>query len=117
MELYVDGSSNKKGWGVDILLKNPNEDWIEHSSHFEFNASTNEAKYKVLIVGLELAIKFKAKIVTVYSESVLIVNQVNGTYTATNPVMVAYLEKVKKANKGVQKDRGEMTFKKTKLSF
>lgn len=100
---YLDGSSNKKGSRTCILLKNPNKEWIKHSLHFIFKSYNYEAEYKALIAGLELAIKFKAQVIMVYNDSALIINQVNGKYTATNPIMVVYLEKVKKLTKDFKK--------------
>lgn len=55
-----------------------NKQWIEYFLHFEFKASNNEVMYKALVAGLELAKKFKAEVTSVFSDFVLIVNQVNG---------------------------------------
>lgn len=50
-----------------------------------------------------MAIKFKVKTVIVYTKSTLIINKVNGTFIATNPIMTTYLEKIKQLTKKFKK--------------
>jgi len=47
--LYVDGSSNPKGAGSDIVLEGPNDILIEKSLHFAFRTSNNQAEYEVIL--------------------------------------------------------------------
>ena len=53
--LSVDGSSNKKGSGVGIILEGPGEVAVVQSIRFEFDTSNNQAEYEALISGLRLA--------------------------------------------------------------
>ncbi|XP_074266914.1 uncharacterized protein LOC141590206 [Silene latifolia] len=55
----------------------------------------NEAEYKALILGLQLALELQISRIKVYSDSKLIVNHVNNIYTARDPKMIAYLEMAK----------------------
>ena len=55
--------------------------------------SNNEAEYKALIAGLRLAKVLQAHNVKVYSDSQLVMNQVNDIYLARGERMAAYLEK------------------------
>ncbi|XP_040361830.1 uncharacterized protein LOC121049226 [Rosa chinensis] len=50
--LYVDGASNKKTSGADILLISPNDQVYEYALKFAFKASNNAAEYEALIAGL-----------------------------------------------------------------
>lgn len=52
MSMFVDGLSNAKGSGAEILLKSSNDDLVEHSLSFGFQAPKNEAKYETLIMVL-----------------------------------------------------------------
>lgn len=91
--LYVDGSLNEKGSGAGILLKIPNKEWIENSFQFKFKVSYNKAEYETMITELG------------FHNSTLIVNQVNGTFTAANPIMAAYLNKVKQLIRSSKRSR------------
>lgn len=94
-EVYVDRSSNVKGSGAGMLLRNPSGDLLEHSLRFRFAASNNEAEFKALIAGLGLAKTFDATSLKIFSDTQLVVNQVNGSYAEKDPTMAAYLQKVK----------------------
>jgi len=59
--LYVDGSSNPKGAGIDIVLEGPNDILIEKSLHFAFRTSNNQAEYEAILVGLSLARELASK--------------------------------------------------------
>lgn len=48
-----------------------------------------------MTAGLGLAQKFKVMTLQVFSNSTLMVNQVNGMFTVVNPIMVSYINKVK----------------------
>ena len=49
---------------------------------FGFKASNNEAKYEVLIAGLELAKEMKVELLDIFSDSQLVVCQINEEYQA-----------------------------------
>ncbi|XP_075633661.1 uncharacterized protein LOC142606152 [Castanea sativa] len=61
----------------------------------DFSTTNNEAEYKALIAGLDLAIAAGAKSVVVYSDSQVVINQVNGSYECKNERMKKYIEEVK----------------------
>ncbi|GAA0176514.1 hypothetical protein LIER_29491 [Lithospermum erythrorhizon] len=46
--LYVDGASNPKGAGAGILIQGPEESCFEYALRFQFQATNNEAEYKVM---------------------------------------------------------------------
>ncbi|XP_074299439.1 uncharacterized protein LOC141630541 [Silene latifolia] len=91
-ELNVDGASNVKGVGVGLVLKSPQGDLLVQAVRCEFKATNNEAEYKALILGLQLALDLKIRHLQVYSDSQLIINHVNNSYAARDPTMMAYLE-------------------------
>ncbi|KAL5547064.1 hypothetical protein UlMin_006751 [Ulmus minor] len=73
--LYVDGSSTDNCSGA--------------------GATNNQAEYEALLAGLRLAKEVSAHHLLIYSDSQLIVNQVNSEYQAKGEKMASYLEKAK----------------------
>ena len=59
--LYVDGSSNKLGSGVGIILTTPERIQLEYALGFGFPASNNDVEYEALLVGLQLPISIGAE--------------------------------------------------------
>ena len=51
------------------------------------NSTNNEAEYEALIYGLELLLKNNFLSVNIFSDSQLVVNQVNGLYKVKNQRM------------------------------
>ncbi|MCI65951.1 gag-pol polyprotein, partial [Trifolium medium] len=47
--LSVDGSSNLRESGAEVVLEGPDGVLIEHSLCFSFKASNNQAEYEALI--------------------------------------------------------------------
>ncbi|XP_056695403.1 uncharacterized protein [Spinacia oleracea] len=94
--LFVDGSSNFRGAGLGVVLKSPQGDMIAQAICCDFKATNNEAEYEALIAGLTLAEELGASGLNIFSDSQLIINQINGDYEAKDLKMTLYLEKAKK---------------------
>ncbi|XP_057803713.1 uncharacterized protein LOC131019046 [Salvia miltiorrhiza] len=94
-KLYVDGSSNVRGSGLGIVLSSPRGDNIERSIRCDFKTTNNEAEYEAMIAGLGLAKEIGVKHINVFSDSQLVVNQMQGTFQAKDTKMTAYLGKTK----------------------
>ncbi|XP_072056247.1 uncharacterized protein [Arachis hypogaea] len=92
-ELYVDGSSNKVRSGAGIILISEGGTQIEVSLKFEFPASNNQAEYETLIAGLKLAEEVGATKVMVFSDSQVVISQINREYQVKDPNMKRYLDK------------------------
>ena len=58
----------------------------------EFSATNNEEEYEALLAGLELCLDLGARHVHAKVDSQLIVNQINGFFTAKDPKMIGYLD-------------------------
>ncbi|XP_077217816.1 uncharacterized protein LOC143852302 [Tasmannia lanceolata] len=93
--LHVDGSAGKTGRGVGVVLHGPEGFTLEYALRLDFKASNNEAEYEALLAGLSLATELGAKKLKVYSDSQLVINQVNRAYEARGLRMKRYLQKVK----------------------
>ncbi|XP_052203102.1 uncharacterized protein LOC127808572 [Diospyros lotus] len=92
-ELFVDGSSNEHGSGAGVLLVSPEGHKIPYALRFRFGPTNNEAEYEALLAGLHLAREVKAERLKIFSDSQLMVCQVQGEYQARGLKMVAYLQK------------------------
>ncbi|XP_077219715.1 uncharacterized protein LOC143853904 [Tasmannia lanceolata] len=83
--LHVDGSAGKTGHGAGVVLHDPEGFTLEYALRLDFKASNNEAEYEALLAGVSLATELGAGKLKVYSDSQLVVNQVNGIYEARAP--------------------------------
>ncbi|KAJ9541567.1 hypothetical protein OSB04_028073 [Centaurea solstitialis] len=93
--LHVDGSSNIRGSGLGVVLKSSHGGNMVYSIRCEFKTTNNEAEYEALIAGLDIAYSSGARRVHVRSDSLLVVNQVNGDFQAKDSKMMTYLGIVK----------------------
>ncbi|KAL5539705.1 hypothetical protein UlMin_045788 [Ulmus minor] len=93
--LYVDGSSTDNCSGAGVILVSPEGVRLSCALRFRFKATNNQAEYEALLAGLRLAKEVSAHHLLIYSDSQLIVNQVNLEYQAKGEKMAFYLEKAK----------------------
>ena len=89
----MDDASNDTGSEASIMLTSPERHKIHCPIHFGFKASKKEVKYEALIEGFHLARKLQARNVKFFSDSQLVVNQINDIYLARGEKMTAYLDK------------------------
>ncbi|KAL0420627.1 UNVERIFIED_CONTAM: hypothetical protein Slati_3085600 [Sesamum latifolium] len=80
--LHVDGSSTAQGSGAGIVITTPQGEDLEFAMKFSFKASNNEAEYEALVIGMRMAHETGARHLLAYSDSQLVVKQVEGTYEA-----------------------------------
>ena len=96
-KVHVDGASSTKGSVAGIVIITPEGVLLEHSFRLGFNASNNKAEYEALLARLRAVSRLEARNVEVYSDSRLIVNQVQGSFETRDARMKAYLELVNQA--------------------
>ncbi|GKU88726.1 hypothetical protein SLEP1_g2955 [Rubroshorea leprosula] len=89
--LYVDGVSSSKGSRAGALLIGPYGYRSEHALKFNFDATNNMAEYEALLLGLQLALELKVMVIQMYSDSQLVVNQVNSICEVVDLVMMKYV--------------------------
>ena len=94
--LYFDGCSKGNpgpaGIGAVIYKKG-----VEYWSNFKYignNKTNNEAEYRALILGLEAAITYKIKHLSVCGDSLLVINQINKIYKVKHPNLYKLYELV-----------------------
>ena len=97
-QIYVDGASSgnpgDSGAGMVIFDGNGNE--IFRDSIFLGKMTNNMAEYEALLRALQKARERGAQDVVVYTDSLLVANQVKGTYKINNDILRQYVVSVKK---------------------
>ena len=78
----MNGASNRKGLGVGIVLVTLEKLVMDKSLRLRFSATNNEAKYEALLAGIAMVRLLGGEMVELYSDSRLIVGQVNGDFKA-----------------------------------
>lgn len=89
-KLYVDDSSIGKCNGARMIVVTPDQITLNSATQFGFRPSNNEAKYAALLVSLRLLKLPRAKKISIFSYSRLVVNQVNQQYQAKEENMISY---------------------------
>ncbi|GKV16374.1 hypothetical protein SLEP1_g27025 [Rubroshorea leprosula] len=88
--LYVDGAASIEGSSAGAVLVGPDGFKSEHALRFKFQATNNAAEYEALIYGLKLASELKVQSIQVFSDSQLVVGQVNGNCEVRDPQLDRY---------------------------
>ena len=89
--VFMDGASSAMGAGVRIIIVTLEGIRLEHSFRLRFRASNNDAKYEALLAGLKIILGIGAWDVKAYSDSQLVVNQVQGSFEAHDSWIKEYL--------------------------
>ena len=93
---HIDGAANQRGSGVGFVLVSPKGITIEKSLRLGFSATNNEAEYEALLEGMSMIQKLGGKSVNMFSDSRLVVGQVNGELEAKDERMQEYLVQAKR---------------------
>ena len=96
-KMYFDGASNQHGYGVGVLLIEPDGVHIPLSIKLNFVATNNVAECEACIVGLEALLTIDVKEVEIYGDSALVLAQAQRIWkTKEEPLKPyqAYLERV-----------------------
>ena len=82
--VYVDGAMNQRGSGVGLVLISPENITIEKSLRLGDLDTNNEVEYEALLVGMTMIQKIGGKVVEIFSDSRLVVGQVQGELEAND---------------------------------
>ncbi len=95
--INVDGASsgNPGMSGAGIVARDKDGDVIFTRSIFLGEMTNNMAEYEALLIALHEAVQNSVKNVTVYTDSQLVANQVNGLYKIKNMTLFQYVKKIK----------------------
>ena len=79
-----------------MLLISPERAELKYAIKLDFSVTNNEAEYEALFSGLKLAKSVMARKVQAYTDSQLVESQFSGEFTTKGPVLIKYLENLKK---------------------
>ena len=82
------------GARVGVILITPKKLVMEKSLQL---ATSNEVEYEALLAGMAMVNKLKGEVIEVYSDSRLVMGQVNGEFEARDECMQRYLVRVRQA--------------------
>jgi ribonuclease HI len=94
--MYFDCSLNLEGAGAGVLLISPTGEQLKYVMQIFWKVSNNEAEYEALLHGLCLAASLGIKWLLVYSDSAVVINQVNKSWDRNKENMDAYCLEVRK---------------------
>ncbi|XP_012477750.1 uncharacterized protein LOC105793385 [Gossypium raimondii] len=89
-KLNFDGASNALGNGIGAILVSPNGDNYPFSSKLDFDCTNNMAEYEACIMGIQVAIERKIKILEVYGDSTLVIYQLKWEWETRDPKLIRY---------------------------
>ena len=90
-KVYVDGATNHRWFGVGLVLISLERITIKKSLRLGFLATNNEAEYETLLVGMTMVQKMFGKAVEIFSDSRLVVGQVQEELEVRDLKMQEYL--------------------------
>ncbi|XP_022883783.1 uncharacterized protein LOC111400613 [Olea europaea var. sylvestris] len=94
-EILIDGASNSSSLGAGVIIISPDMLInIQCALRFEFEANNNKAEYEAVIIAMELAINLELENIKIYSDSQLVVEQIEGTFDRKDEKMSLYCLKV-----------------------
>lgn len=84
--LHTDGAArgNPGPAGIGVVLFDPRGEVADRTARFIGTTTNNVAEYTALIAGLQRAFELGARRLDVYSDSELMVRQLNGQYRVKN---------------------------------
>ncbi|XP_052728311.1 uncharacterized protein LOC108320289 [Vigna angularis] len=93
--LLFDGASNMMGHGIGAVLISPGQQYMPMTSRLCFNCTNNIAEYEACAMGIRAAIEFKVKILEVYGDSALVINQLKGEWETRDAKLIPYQAYIK----------------------
>ncbi|XP_076953885.1 uncharacterized protein LOC143628100 [Bidens hawaiensis] len=93
------GPPMKRGSGAGLIFVSPEGIELTYAKRLNFPSTNNEAEYEALLAGLRIAKGIKVRKVQAHVDSLLVANQVGGTYVARDPKMREYLRLTKELMK------------------
>jgi len=91
--LFFDGSTCDRGAGIGIVLNSPRGKKYEFSLPIVATSTNNQAEYQALIKGLQLLREAHADAVEVFRDSMLVINQLAGSYECRSEILITYYER------------------------
>ncbi|XP_071919019.1 uncharacterized protein [Coffea arabica] len=88
--MYFDGAAHRHGVGAGIVFITPDGGILLYSFTLSQHCSNNVAEYQALILGLEIAVDMEQLDIQIYGDSLLVVNQLLGSYEVKKSELIPY---------------------------
>src|ERR1044072_5893749 len=88
--LIFDGAVNVFGNGIGAVIITPEGSHILFSTRLLFDSTNNIAEYEACIMGIEEAIDLRIKILDIYGDSALVINQIKDKYETHHLGLIPY---------------------------
>ncbi|XP_050896003.1 uncharacterized protein LOC127102699 [Lathyrus oleraceus] len=89
-KLYFNGSSQKDGTGIGVVIISPNKILTKFQYKVEGTCSNNEAEYEALITGLEMLMELGATRVEIMGDLDLVIKQIIKEYRCVKENLIMY---------------------------
>src|ERR1043165_4917932 len=88
--LIFDGAVNIFGNGIGEVIITPEGSHIPFSAKLLFDCTNNIVEYEACIMGIEEAIDLRIKILDIYEDSDLVINQIKDKYETRHLGLIPY---------------------------
>ena len=88
--LVFDGAVNAYGSGIGEIIITPHGSHIPFTARLRFECTNNMAEYEACIMGIEEAINLRIKILDIYGDSTLVINQIKGKWETYHDNLIPY---------------------------
>jgi ribonuclease HI len=95
--VFFDGSVCVQGRGVGCFIVSAHGAEYELSIWLEFECTNYQAEYKALLSSLEMVVTLGAKLVDIFGDSILVVQQISGESQCWDGKLDEYKENVWKS--------------------
>ncbi|XP_058106410.1 uncharacterized protein LOC131249639 [Magnolia sinica] len=91
--MYFDGTSRASRASAEVIFITPQGDLLPYSFTLGAACTNNEAEYKALIIGMEIAQEMKIKMLQIFRDSKLIINQLITEFEIRKQELLPYCRK------------------------
>jgi ribonuclease HI len=95
-KMYFDGPLNIDGVGAGVYFISPSGDKLSYVLRIHFKASNNTAEYEAALHDLRIVVELGIKRLIFFSDSSLVICQVNKDWDCTSEKMDAYCAQIRK---------------------
>ena len=88
--MVFDGAMNAYRKGIGAVIISPHGSHIPFTARLTFDCTNNMVEYEACIIGLEDAIDLRIKVLDVYGDLTLVVNQIKGEWDTRHPGLIPY---------------------------
>jgi len=94
--VWFDGASNALGHRIRVVLVSPDKQYIPFTARLCFNCTNNIAEYEACALGIRAAIDYRVKLLKVYGDSTLVIQQLKGEWETRDHKLVPYQDYIRK---------------------